>query len=282
MVRNTLSRRQFADFCFGVPGQESLKLPATIDSVRAMILSSGQSPLELKSLKVLETLTSMRFENLSLEMISKRRLSNEIDASNCKLEIMNRSRLSNKRLSVALLASWFDDWINTIDGQPMTFKVMTEMADVITYCSIELKKCIDKQCQVQGKLFNTLFERLVGLHNRVGKRVDEFLLNIAAHSQAVIREADRKIEEDTVRREKKATREKEEWRQKVDHIAELTRIVRQLNIKLGNHMYVQKLLRSEIRYIEEKNHILIKENNAISEVIKNVIQDLRGTLIFIR
>lgn len=225
---------------------------------------------------------SMSFEKIKPGAEARRRLSTEINPTNCKLEVMGRSRLSGSRLSSAILNDWFDNWMQAFESQPTSYKKMTEMADVLTYCSAELKKMMDKQCQVQGRLFLSIQDRWKELHSRVYSVINEFLLNISTHSQAVIKEADRRLAQDLAIREKRSQEEREKVNKKAEHIVELTRIVRQLNVKLGNHMYFQKHLRAEMRFLEEKNFILIKENNAISEIIKNVIQDLRGRYLITR
>jgi hypothetical protein len=277
LVENTTVKRRFADFKFGALPEPTVQLPATIDSVRAMILAHDASPIDLRLLRVLDLLKRLKFEQARNEASASRRLSVEIKVENCRLEIMSRPRLAGKRLGVALLEQWYLEWIIKLEKTEINYQTLAEMGDVMTYCSLELKKFIDKQCQVRGRLFSSLFNKVIDLYSRVFGEFEKFLDRITDFNEEVMQEAKNRVKIQERRLNEEIAFLKGKMSEKNEYASELTSIIRHLNVKLGNSIYAQKHIRTEIRQYEEKNQILEKENYLISEIIKKVIQDLRGS-----
>jgi hypothetical protein len=279
LVENTTIRRKFADFGFGPGLEHAVQLPATIDSVRAMILASDVLPIDLRALRMLELLRRLKFPQARAESLKHRKLAEEIRVENCRLEVTNRPRMAEKRLGVALLEQWLQEWVGKLEKGDRGYQFLAEMGDILTYCSIELKRFIDKQCQVRGRLFASLFGHVNSLYGKALGEIELFLANISDFNEEVMKEAQNRVKGQERRLNEDIDQLKTKVREKNESARELTTIIRHLNVKLGNSIYAQKHIRAEIRQYEEKNQILEKENYLISEIIKKVIQDLRGVLI---
>lgn len=279
MVENITIRRKFADLNFARHSEQTLQLPSTVDSIRAMILASDVLPIDLRAIRLIDLLRQLRFEQVKFGASKNRNISEEIRIDNCKLEVMSRHRMAEKRLGVAILEQWFQTWMDKFEKPEVSNQLLADMGDVLTYCCIELKRFIDQQCQVRGRLFGTLFRQVNSLYSKVLGEVESFLAHISDYNEEVMKTAHKRVKGQERRLREEIEQLKAKIREKNEHSSELTTIIRHLNVKLGNSVYAQKHIRAEIRQFEEKNQILEKENHLISEIIKKVIQDLRGNSI---
>lgn len=278
LVENTIGKHKFSDFCLGTTLEETMQLPATIDSVRAMIAASDTLPIDLRAIRMLELIKRLEFVQAKSEAHHKRNLSEEIKVENCRLEVVGRSRIAERRLRVALLEQWFHRWANKFEKQDTSYQSLAEMGDVLTYCSLEFKKSLDKQCQVHGRLFSGLFNQVNSVYTRAFLEIEKFFTRLSDFKQEVIKKADERVKMHEIRVNDEISSLNEKIVKKEETIHKLTFAVRELNAKLSKFMHVNKNMSIELRQMENNNDVLVRENQLISETIKNVLKDLRGTL----
>ncbi len=254
----------------GFQGQLFSSLPSTIDEVRVLNSKNSFPALPVGLLETLEAMQTPVFDRDLQREAHKR--TPEFNVDNCKFGLLLKAKNSRSRNEVQRLAQWLREWSAVLGSRDINSKTLGELRDVIAYCSLEFKHHLEESCSTRALLFTQIWMNLTHMFQRVQDKVSSFLSALdEMHLNHVI-ELQKKFNLESAYEQRKLESAEKHLKYREDHINELSQMIRQLSIKLGNSQYAIKQFREDLRATEEKYDIVLKENEAISEFVKSVKQ----------